>query len=239
MIENQEQYSVVITGASRGIGERIAYEFSKNTRHPLILLARNKDDLHRVKNGCHKLGAKDVFIHPCDLTQEKDLESIQFPPAFEKIVIIVNNTGTFLAKKLQDTSVEQFVGQFNINVMAAFNTVHHFLPILQKEQYGYIITICSVASLAGSAGSGAYVTSKHAILGYTRSLRQELKKDNIGVTAINLGSTYSTSWKGSGVDPNRLIDPDDVACLIRHITELSPRSVVEEVIMRPMLGDYK
>lgn len=231
--------AVVITGASRGIGEHIAYEFAEHSHHLLILLARNDDDLKRVKEECLARGAKDVFIQSCDLTRSGELNNLHLPPEFRNVAIIINNTGTFLAAKLQNTSEEEFVGQFNVNVLSAFNTVEYFLPYLKQRKAGHIVNICSVASLAGSAGSGAYVTSKHAVLGYTRSLRQELKAENIGVTAINLGSTYSTSWKGSGVDPERLIDPKDVARLIRNITELSPQSVVEEVIMRPMLGDYK
>ncbi len=231
--------AVVVTGASRGIGEHIAYEFAEQTQHSLILLARNYQELEKVKEECLKRGAKHVFIQSCDLTKADNLNKINLPPDFQKIEVIVNNTGTFLAAKLQDTSNDEFVGQFNVNVLSAFNTVQHFLPYLKQRKSGYIINICSVASLSGSAGSGAYVTSKHAVLGYTRSLRQELKTENIAVTAINLGSTYSTSWKGSGVDPKRLIDPKDVARLIRNITELSPQSVVEEVIMRPMPGDYK
>lgn len=233
-----EHTSVLITGASRGIGEHIAYEFASKTSHPLILLSRSEDDLEKVKKQCIRLGALNVFIQSCDLTDENDVNAIVLPDGFSNIGVLINNTGSFLAKSLRNTTLPEFYKQFDVNVVAAFNTTKRFLSNMETASKGYIINICSVASLAGSPGSGAYVTSKHAVLGFTRSLRQELKPKEIAVTALNLSSTYSTSWEGSGVEATRLIDPDDVAKLIRNITEMSSRSVIEEVIIRPMLGDY-
>ena len=79
--------------------------------------------------------------------------------------------------------------------------------------------------------------SKHALLGYTRSLRQELLDTNIAVSAINLGQTFSTSWEGVEIDPQVLIDPEDVGKLILGLSHLSPRSVAEEIILMPQGGE--
>jgi short-subunit dehydrogenase len=79
--------------------------------------------------------------------------------------------------------------------------------------------------------------SKHALLGYTRSLRKELMKTNIAVTAINLGQTYSTSWHDVDIDPAKLIDPEDVGKLIIALSELSPRSIAEEITLMPQGGE--
>ncbi len=78
--------------------------------------------------------------------------------------------------------------------------------------------------------------SKHALLGYTRSLRKELLDSEIGVTAINLGQTQSTSWEGSLIDRDLLIDPDDVAKIILNLADLSPRTVIEEILVKPQHG---
>ncbi|HKJ46847.1 MAG TPA: SDR family oxidoreductase [Balneolales bacterium] len=234
-----EERSVVITGASKGVGERIALYFAKHSAHPLVLLARNKDGLENTQKLCHDTGATDVITFSCDLSNAEAVKEIQLPEKFKRVGVLVNNAGTFTTGPFSETTLEQLYKQFDINVATTFNTTQHFLPNLEDGgEKAFIINICSVASLRGKKNSSAYVTSKHATLGLTRSLRQELKDINIGVTAINLSSTYSTSWKGSGVDESRLIDPDDLAQIIHAITKLSSRTVVEEILIRPMQGDY-
>ena len=122
------------------------------------------------------------------------------------------------------------------NLFAAVHIVKRFLPDLRKADRALIINICSVGALRGFSDSGAYSSSKHALLGYTRSLREELKKTDIAVSAINLGQTHSTSWDESDMSPERLINPTDVASLLVTISELSPRSVVEEILIQPQHG---
>jgi len=233
-----ENRSVVITGASKGIGKRIALYFAKHSGHPLILLARNEESLKQTREECRNAGAQNVFIQSCDLTKPDQLQNISLPTEFQNVGVLVNNAGTFMVSAFKDTSLEQLYRQFDINVATTFNTTQYFLPFMANADKAFIVNICSVASLRGKKNSTAYVTSKHATLGLTRSLREELKDQNIAVTAVNLSSTYSTSWKGSGVDENRLIDPDDLALLIHSITKMSSRSVVEEILIRPMKGDY-
>jgi short-subunit dehydrogenase len=99
-----------------------------------------------------------------------------------------------------------------------------------------ILNICSIGSLQGLGESGAYSSAKHALLGYTRSLRDELKNTDIGVTAINLGQTHSPSWSESTMSPAKLINPSDVSSLIVQMTQLSPRTLVEEITIQPQHG---
>lgn len=233
-----EDNAVVITGASKGIGKRIALHFARVSEHPLVLLARDKKRLEQTKEECLSAGASKVFLKACDLTKEEELNKLVLPDGFKNVGVLINNAGTFMTAPFQETSLDQLYRQFDINVVTTFNTSQHFLPIMKKSDKAFILNICSVASLRGKKNSTAYVTSKHATLGLTRSLREELKDTNIAVTAVNLSSTYSTSWEGSGVDENRLIDPDDLAMLLHSITKLSKRTVVEEILIRPMQGDY-
>ena len=86
-------------------------------------------------------------------------------------------------------------------------------------------------------GSGAYSMSKHALLGYTRSLRKELMNTNVAVSAINLGQTFSTSWDDVDIDEQKLIDPEDVGKVILALSELSKRTVAEEITMMPQGGE--
>lgn len=232
-----ENASVIITGGSKGIGLSIAKVFARETSRRLVLIARNHNDLEKAKKECLQEGAKGVEILVSDLTSPDALKEMDFESLNPGI--LVNNAGSFLFKPLYETSVEEFEHQFKINTQSAFVTTQSVLSTFQKQERALIVNICSQASIKGYAHSGAYTMSKHALLGYTRSLRQELLETNIAVTAINLGQTFSTSWDGIDVDPNLLIDPDDVGKLILSLSNLSARSVAEEIILMPQGGETR
>jgi len=230
-----ENASVIITGGSKGIGLAIAKVFARETSRRLVLIARNFEDLQNAKQECLKEGAKGVEIFAADLSNPEALKSMDFESLNSGILI--NNVGSFLFKSLEETSAEEFEQQFKINTLSAFNVTKAVMQGFQKQERALIVNICSQASLKGYAHSGAYTMSKHALLGYTRSLRQELLATNIAVSAINLGQTYSTSWKDVDIDPNQLINPEDVGKLILSLSNLSPQSVAEEIILMPQGGE--
>jgi len=229
--------AVLITGGSKGIGLSIAKVFARKTDHPLVLIARNKHELGEARKICLDEGAPRVSTISVDITDEAAVSKIPFTDYDPGIVI--NNAGSFLFKKLKDTSAEEFNSQFQINAFGAFNITGSILPELEKKERGLIVNICSMGSLKGLGDSGAYAVSKHALLGYTRSLRKELMHSNIAVTAINLGQTYSTSWHDVDIAPEKLIDPEDVGQLIISLSQLSTRSVAEEITLMPQGGEVK
>ena len=228
--------AVIISGGSKGIGLSIAKVFSRETERPIVLIARNKEELEVAAELCEKAGANEVIIKSCDLTDIDSVSEIVLP---EHITpgILINNAGSFLPKPLHETSIEEFNSQYSINTVSAFNLTNHFLDTFKKKDRAFIANICSRASLYGYGDAGAYAMSKHALLGYTRSLRTELMESGIAVTALNLGQTFSTSWDGSGVDPKRLINPEDIGRLILAFSELSAQSVVEEITVMPQYGE--
>lgn len=228
--------SVLITGASRGIGRSIAITFAAATNRPLLLLSRNEEMLNETKDLCLNAGAEMVDVLACDASEPHHLEKIKIGDKFPEPAIIINNAGGYLYKKVTETTKDEFLQQINLNLFTAVNVVNRFLDTLRRFDRALIINICSVGALHGLAESGAYSSSKHALLGYTRSLRSELINTGIGVTAVNLGQTHSPSWEESTMSPARLINPTDVASLIVQITELSHRSVVEEIIIQPQHG---
>ncbi len=231
-----QKSSVLITGASQGIGRNISISFAAQTNRPLLLLARNAENLEKTADLCREAGSKQVAVLVCDATSPTELQKLLLPKGFPNPGIIVNNAGSYLYKKLEDTTNEEFQNQIDINLFTAVNVVQRFLPTLKKQDRALIVNICSVASLKGYGDSGAYSAAKHALLGYTRSLREELIETQIGVTAINLGQTHSSSWAGSDMNPTKLIHPTDVANLIVAISNLSPQSVVEEISIQPQHG---
>lgn len=230
------QSSVLITGASRGIGRSIALAFAKNTDHPIVLIARSKEGLDETRKLCLDLGASQVTAISCDLTIEREITRLSLPDGIPEPGIIINNAGSYLYKTLSDTQSDEFREQIQTNLFSAVYLTNRFLSDLKKKERGLIINICSVGALEGLKDSGAYSSSKHALLGYSRSLRKELMNTNIAVTAINLGQTQSTSWEGSDINSERLIDPSDVADLLVALSCLSPRTVAEEIILKPQHG---
>lgn len=108
---------------------------------------------------------------------------------------------------------------------------------MRTAKKGYIFNICSVASINSYDGGGSYAISKFALLGFTKNLRHELKTDHIRVTAVLPGAVLTPSWDGTPLPESRFIPADDIATLILQAYQLSDRTVVEEILIRPQLGD--
>lgn len=231
-----DQQPVLITGASQGIGRSIAIAFASETERPLLLMARNLENLKETKRLCEADGASRVELIACDASDAKAVQSVTLPDGLVEPSLIINNAGSYLYKPLETTTEAEFRKQIDVNLFTAVNVTSRFLPALKQKERGLIVNISSVGATRGLAESGAYSAAKHALLGYTRSLRKELLGTNVGVTALNLGQTHSPSWAGSSVSPVDLIDPKDVASLIVAISALSPRSVVEELLLQPQHG---
>jgi NADP-dependent 3-hydroxy acid dehydrogenase YdfG len=107
--------------------------------------------------------------------------------------------------------------------------------ITQKR--GHIFNMSSVAALKAYPMGGSYSISKYALEGFSKNLRAEMMPYGIKVTTINPGATMSDSWKGSGISPERIMEADDIAAVIWNAYQLSPQAVVEEIVLRPLLGD--
>lgn len=231
-----DQQPVLITGASQGIGRSIAIAFASDTQRPLLLMARNLENLTETKRLCEAEGNNRIELFACDATDAEALKNVEIPADVPNPSLLINNAGSYLYKPLETTTEDEFRHQINVNLFTAVNVTSRFLPLLKKKDRGLIVNISSVGATRGLADSGAYSAAKHALLGYTRSLRKELLGTHVGVTALNLGQTHSPSWAGSSVSPVDLIDPKDVAALIVAISGLSPRSVVEELLLQPQHG---
>ena len=106
--------------------------------------------------------------------------------------------------------------------------------MMVEQKSGHVFNICSIASIMPY---GAYAVSKHAMLGFSKVLREEVKEKGVRVTAILPGATYTASWEGSDLPVERFIKAEDIAQSLFDIYKLSEHTVVEEIILRPQLGD--
>ena len=105
------------------------------------------------------------------------------------------------------------------------------------QKSGHIFNMCSIASFTAYANGGSYAISKFALLGFSKCLRAELKDQGIRVTAVMPGATFTDSWKETTLPEERFMPSEDVANMVFASYSLSPRSVVEDIVIRPQLGD--
>jgi short-subunit dehydrogenase len=230
--------NIIITGASKGIGYAIAEIFAANG-HNLYLTSKTASSLQAAAANLQQQYPSVVIdSFPADLSIKSDVISFS-KWCLEKTTphILVNNAGYFVPGKLQDEAEGQLEQQLNTNLFSAYHLTRALLPSMLTAGSGHIFNICSIASLNAYEYGGSYSISKFALLGFSKNLRLELKDSGIKVTAVCPGAVFTNSWAGSGVDPKRIMEANDIAKMIYAATQLSPQAVVEDIVMRPQLGD--
>ena len=231
--------NAVITGASRGIGKAVAGIFALHG-YDLYLCSQNEDSLLQT---IEELKAKhpDVSIDGKALHLGRKSQAGLFGEwvlnSTDTVDVLVNNAGTFIQGNVADEPDGALETMMEVNLYSAYHLTRTLLPRMRASGTGHIFTLCSIASLAAYPGGGAYSISKFALLGFTRNLREELRPHGIKVTAVIPGAVYTDSWKGSGVSEQRIMEANDIARMIFSATQLSPQAVVEDMILRPQLGD--
>ena len=123
------------------------------------------------------------------------------------------------------------------NLYSAYYLTKKLVPKMITQKNGFVFNMCSVASLKAYENGGSYSISKFALLGFSKTLREELKPHNIKVTSVMPGATLTDSWNGTDLPESRFSKPEDIAELVYTITQLSAFSVVEDIVIRPQLGD--
>lgn len=229
--------SVLITGASRGIGRSIALECARLLPNPLILLARDGAGLAETAQLCYELSGKRPQTECCDLTKADEVEALVQSGRLNQCGALINNAGYFLPKPVDECTITDYVRQFEVNALSAIRLTQLMMQILEGSTEARIVFICSVTAQKGQARCGAYSVSKHALNGYIQSLREATLETSVGVTSVILGQTFSTSWDGLNVDPHRLADAADVGRVVASLCTLSSRTCVEEMVIRPQKGD--
>jgi len=151
--------------------------------------------------------------------------------------ILINNAGFFLPGNIMEEAQGILEIQIGANLYAAYYTSRAIVPAMMKAGKGHIFNVCSIASLQAYPQGGSYSISKFALDGFSKNLRLELKDKGIKVTGVYPGATYTNSWVGSGVEPSRIMEAQDIAKMIFAATQLSPQAVVEDIVMRPQKGD--
>jgi short-subunit dehydrogenase len=232
---------IVITGASRGLGKAIAEKFGDDKQgHTLLLCARNKQKLELTgKELQGRFPRTTILVKPFDLSDIGEVKKFA-AWVLEKAVridVLVNNAGTFIPGNVHDEEEGALEKLMQINLYSPYHLTRLLLPSMMAQKSGHIFNICSIASLQAYPNGGAYSISKFALAGFSKNLRDEMKPHGIKVTAVYPGAAWTDSWKDSGVSPKRIMEADDIAEMIYAATQLSPQACVEDIVIRPQLGD--
>lgn len=229
---------LVVTGGTKGIGRAIAYKFASEG-FDIITCARNKKDLEELKEEMTSRFSSAIHVYQADLSRKEDIRSfLSFVHEKTSVVdVLVNNTGVFIPGKIHQEEEGVLEQMIDTNLYSAYHLTRGIVPGMMRRKAGHIFTICSTASITPYTNGGSYCISKYALYGMTKVLREEMKEHTVKVTAVLPGATLTASWEGVDLPPERFMKAEDVADVVFAAWSLSPAAVVEDLLIRPQLGD--
>lgn len=232
--------TTLITGASRGIGLAIAKRLIHKSSELLICSKSEKNIIEAesiLKTITNSKILSNSFNHSDNINAAKYIGNWA-KNNVKKIDLLVLNAGYYVEGSLEEISSNDFEENFRINFSVNHYLVQELLPLIKKSNLKRIVIIGSTAGFEAYQAVPTYGVAKWALRGYAINLRKELIKENIGVTYIAPGGTLTDMWEGEDLPPNRLLEPDDIAKIVDVIPELSSQAVIDELIVRPILGDF-
>jgi len=227
-----------ITGASSGIGKAVALEFAKIGCN-VFISARRAQELERLKDEAGKPG-DNIYPYPCNVASSTNVDQ-----TVKKIIndfdlsCLINNAGVTSFKNASDNSVNEINDIINTNLLGSIYSTKSVLPTFIKNESGTIINILSVVVDKTFTRSSVYAASKMGLLGYSNSLREEVRKHNIRVINVIPGATETSMWsqeirKEKG---ELMMNPESIARIIVSAYLQKDNLVTEEIVLRPISGD--
>lgn len=229
-----------ITGASSGIGKAVALEFAKIGCN-VFVSARRAQELERLKDETGKVG-ENIFPFPCNVASSTNVDQTvkKISSEFE-INCLINNAGVTSFKHAADNSVNEINDIINTNLLGSIYAIKSVLPSFIKNESGTIINILSVVVEKVFTRSSVYTASKMGLLGYSNSLREEVRNHNIRVINIIPGATETAMWSQEirKEKSELMMNPESIARIIVSTYLQKDNLVAEEIKLRPITGDLK
>jgi short-subunit dehydrogenase len=220
------------------MGKAIAMKFAKDA-HTLFFCSRTKETLEKTAAEIKTIfPSSTVHSFVADLSVKDEVISFgKFCLQNGTPDIVVNNAGYYLPGNCIDEAEGTLDSMLQTNLYSAYYLTRTLVPEMIKRKSGHIFNICSIASLKAYKGGGGYSISKFALNGFSQNLRQELLPHGIKVTAVFPGAVLTDTWGDFDNSSNRIMEVNDIADMIYASTKLSKVAVVEEIVLRPQLGD--
>jgi len=230
---------IVITGGTKGIGKALVNIFAKN-EFDVITCSRNQEDLNQLEQDLRSTQKQiNVSALKADLSQRNEINIfIDHIQSFDRPVdVLINNVGVFLPGEISSEADGVLETMMETNLYSAYYLTRGLVGNMMKEKKGYIFNICSTASITPYINGGSYCISKFALYGMSKVLREEMKSYNVKVTSVLPGATLTASWDGADIPPEKFMKSEDVASSVWNAYTMSSRTVIEEIILRPQMGD--
>lgn len=228
---NLKGKTALITGAGKGIGRSIAFALAKEGVH-LGLIARTSADLESL--AAELAGSYDVkvSIAAADISQRDQAESAvsKIQQELGPVDFLANNAGIAKFGTIAKMEPESWERIIQVNLMGTYYVTRAVLPFMIEQNSGTIINIASTAGERGFATGSAYCASKFAVIGFTESLMQEVRKNNIRVTALTPSTVNTELAVNLGLNignEDRMMQPEDVAELVMAILRLPQRVFIK------------
>ncbi|HEY0350832.1 MAG TPA: SDR family NAD(P)-dependent oxidoreductase [Gemmatimonadales bacterium] len=225
-----------MTGGTEGIGRATAFALGR-AGYSIGVCSRSGAKVKRVveelrAEGIEAAGAVADVGQPDQVTPAMD----QLTRTLGEMQVLVNNAGVLIAKPFEELTLEDWDTTMATNLRSLYLVTRAVLPGMRRRRSGTIVNVASLAGRNGFAGGTAYTASKHAVLGFSRSLMLETRKENIRVIAICPGSVATGMMRDQTMlkaDPEKVLRPEDVADTIVHAIGLPDRAMVSELDIRP------
>ena len=229
---------VVVSGGSKGIGKAIIERFAAEG-FDIATYSRNSDHLEKLSRDIQSRYGVTCITKVVDASVRNEVESFgrEILALNREISVLVNNAGSFVPGAILEEEEGAVASMIETNLYSAYFLTRIVGPVLKSQGNGHVFNICSIASFTAYTNGGSYAISKHALLGFSRVLREELKTSGVKVTAVHPGATFTSSWEGAGFPEERFISAGDIAETVFSAYSLSPSAVVEDIVIRPQLGD--
>jgi len=229
---------IVVTGGTKGLGRAIAEHFATEN-FDVCVCARTDSDLTEMQKHWTKYSGSTLLTYVADMSKKSEVwEFADFiRMKWSHLDVLVNNAGLFLPGYVSEEQEGTLQTLMETNLYSAYHITRALLPIMLPLKKGHIFNMCSVASVMAYPNGGSYSISKFALLGFSKALREEMKPKGIKVTGIMPGATWSDSWQGVNQPSERLMQSSDIAKMVWACCQLSDSAVVEDIIIRPQLGD--
>ena len=224
----------IITGASGGIGRAIAIALASEGA-TLALLGRNNEKLSQIAQEIEKISGQQPVLLPGDITSAEYIDNVVKEAAdkFGGIDILINNAGVAHSTPFEEISEKQYDEIMGANVKGPFMLCQKCLPHLRKSDFATIINIASVTAHKGYPLQSVYTASKHALVGFSKSLAKEVYEENIRVHVISPGGVYTDMIKTSRPDltSDGMIMPEDISDIILFILKHRGNAVIDEICL--------